>query len=55
MQRSFRESLEFKFVLFILGLSTVCIILWAGILPSPENIGLFLWIAITIISVFVIT
>ncbi|MDQ7787679.1 MAG: phosphate/phosphite/phosphonate ABC transporter substrate-binding protein [Thermodesulfovibrionales bacterium] len=55
MQRSFRESLEFRFVLFILGLSTVCIILWAGILPSPEKMDLFSWIAITIISVFVIT
>jgi len=55
MQRSFRESLEFKFVLFILGLSTICIVLWAGILPSPEDMNLFLWITITIISVFVIT
>jgi len=55
MQRSFRESLEFRFVLFILGLSTICIVLWAGILPSPEKMNLFLWITITILSVFVIT
>ncbi|MFZ5906143.1 MAG: phosphate/phosphite/phosphonate ABC transporter substrate-binding protein [Nitrospirota bacterium] len=54
MQRSFRESLEFKFFLFILALSTLCIVLWAWIFPSPEEINFLLWITMSAFSVLAI-